>query len=58
MSFNELFSVYEKTVLAGKKTSQCKSWIKIATAIREEKGIDYFNELLQKFYDRIKEENK
>ena len=56
MSFNELFSVYEKTVLAGKKTSQCKSWIKIATEYRETYGVDKFNELLQKFYDKIEEE--
>ncbi len=56
MSFNELFSVYEKTVLAGKKTSQCKSWIKLATEYRETHGVDKFNELLQKFYDKIEKE--
>ncbi len=55
-NIEDMFCVFSKTVLAGKKTGQCKSWIKLATEYRETHGVDKFNELLQKFYDKIEKE--
>jgi len=56
-NIKDMFCVFSKTVLAGKKTGQCKSWIKIATKYREEKGIDDFNELLETF-DKMKNDQE
>ena len=57
-NIKDMFCVFMKGPGAGKKTSQCKPWIKIATKYREEKGIDAFNELLIEFNKLYDQESK
>ena len=55
---NELFCVFMKGPGTGKKTSQCKPWIKEATKYRDNHGVEAFNKLLKEFYKLKDEANK